>query len=560
MALFPVAATDSEPAFAAQAPTSVTYCQGSIRVSLSLQMLGELVVYQDNQAVPLPASKRTRALLAYLTLTGRMHRRDWLCELFWENADDPRAALRWSLSKMRPVVNDARHERLWADRERVHLNDAQLDIDLRNLAAKVADPETSAQALRGINRALQQPLLDGLDLPDQAMFQQWLLAEREEMQQLRGKLLARLAAHPALPATEQLSWARAWLTLQPLNSRAATAVLTLLDKLKVRGELAGLSTELTQRFLTAGIAWSATARSVPEDPSEPFVYRTPERELLAHQSIQLCTAGDGVRLAYAAVGSGYPIIKAANWLSHLEHDWNAPIWSPLFRRLALNHYFVRYDERGNGLSDWLANELSFDAFVTDLETVVDASGVDRFALLGISQGAAVSIAYAVKHPERVSHLVLFGGYPAGWRINASEAVIREREAIMTLTETGWGQDNPAYRQIFSSTFMPSADATELAWFNDFQRRTTSPENAARFLSVFGDIDVRDLLPQLKVPTLVLHSLGDQRIPVSVGRQLAEAIPKARFVGLESDGHLLLGREPASEAFIEAVRRFIASKS
>ncbi|WP_232819393.1 alpha/beta fold hydrolase [Saccharospirillum mangrovi] len=527
-------------------------------MSLSLQTLDELILFKDNVPIPLPSSKRTRALLVYLMLTERMHRRDWLCELLWAQADDPRGALRWSLSRMRPLVNDSGVERLWADRERVHLNAPELDIDIRNLATKVVDPDTSAQALKGIDRALQRPLLEGLDLPDQELFQNWLTAERRDIAQLRGQVLARLAVDPRLTTVEHLEWSREWLALEPLNPKAATCLLTRLEQLREHWELGWLSAELKQRFHKAGIDWSAKERLVSAEPEASFSYRTPERELLARQTIQLCVAKDGVRLAYTAMGSGRPIIKAANWLSHLEHDWNAPIWSPLFKRLALNHHFIRYDERGNGLSDWLVNDLSFDAFVTDLEAVADASGVERFALLGISQGAAVSIAYAVKHPERVSHLVLFGGYPAGWRINASDAVIREREAIMTLTETGWGQDNPAYRQIFSSTFMPSADVSELAWFNEFQRLTTSPENAVRFLSAFGDIDVRHLLPQVRVPTLVLHSLGDQRIPVGVGRDLAAAIPGAQFQGIDSDGHLLLGREPASEAFIDAVRRFIAS--
>ncbi|MFG1497899.1 alpha/beta fold hydrolase [Saccharospirillum sp. HFRX-1] len=527
-------------------------------MKLSIQTLTELTVFKDDQPLPLPASKRTRALLAYLILTGRMQRRDRLCELFWEHADDPRGALRWSLSKMRPLVNEVGHERLWADRERVHLNNQDIDIDIHNLADKIADPEISIQALKGIDRALQEPLLDGIDLPDQPLFQQWLTAERQEINKLRGKLLSRLAADSKQPVIDQLGWANAWEALEPFNTEAATRVLTLLEFMGEEQQLAWRSNELAQRFRRAGIAWSAKERSQLTDQSEPLAYRTPEREFLARQSIKLCTAQDGVRLAYADIGSGYPIIKAANWLSHLEHDWDAPIWSPLFRRLALNHYFVRYDERGNGLSDWEVNELSFESFVTDLETVVEASGVDRFALLGISQGAAVSIAYAVKYPERVSHLILFGGYPAGWRIGTSDEEKREREAIMTLTKTGWGKDNPAYRHIFSSTFMPSADAAELAWFNEFQRLTTSPENAVRFLSAFGDIDVRHLLPQIQVPTLVIHSLGDQRIPVSVGRDLADAIPNAEFVGLDSDGHLLLGREPASKDFIDAVRHFIAT--
>jgi pimeloyl-ACP methyl ester carboxylesterase len=172
----------------------------------------------------------------------------------------------------------------------------------------------------------------------------------------------------------------------------------------------------------------------------------------------------------------------------------------------------------------------------------------------------VSIEYAIRHPDRVKQLVLFGGYAAGWRIGATEAQIKEREAVMTLTATGWGQNNPAYRQIFSSTFLPSATAEEHAWFNDFQRLTTSPENAVRFLSVFSDIDVREQLAKVTVPTLVIHSLGDLRIPVKIGRDIAAAIPNAEFVGLESDGHLLLGREPASTVFLQTIREFILRSS
>ncbi len=202
----------------------------------------------------------------------------------------------------------------------------------------------------------------------------------------------------------------------------------------------------------------------------------------------------------------------------------------------------------------------FEAFDTDLETVVDALELERFALLGISQGASVSIEYAVRHPERVSHLILFGGYAAGWRIEADEVTIREREAMMTLTEAGWGRDLPAYRQVFSTTFMPSASADELAWFNEFQRQTTSPANAARFLSAFGDIDVRHRLAEVRVPTLVLHSRGDQRIPFDVGRGLAADIPGAELIGLQSDSHLLLGRDPASDVFLEAVESFLGRRN
>lgn len=526
-------------------------------MKLTLKTLGELSIACDGQPVAMPSSKRTRALLAYLAMSGRPHRRDRLCEVFWKLPDNPRGSLRWSLSKIRRLVNQANVERLAADRERVTLVTTDIAIDIHSLAQQLHHPQLSVDALMTIDQRLREPLLHGLDLSDQEIFEQWLNAERQEVALLRAKAASRLANHHDLDMTQQLKWARLWTELNPFCTKAAHRLLELLQACGEFESFANTAVQLEQRFRNAGIAWSPNLPAEPE-PEEEANQDMTERQLLACQQVQFCSAVDGVRIAYASIGDGVPIVKAANWLSHLEHDWDAPIWSPLFRNLAKHHRFIRYDERGNGLSDWLVNELSFDAFVTDLETVVEASGVDRFALMGISQGAAVSIAYAVKYPQRVSHLILFGGYASGWRIDSTPSVQREREAIITLTEAGWGQDNPAYRQIFSSTFMPSASTQEMAWFNEFQRLTTSPENAARFLSVFGDIDVRDKLPQIQVPTLVIHSLGDQRIPVSVGRDIAAAIPKAKFVGLESDGHLLLGRETASKDFVEAVKDFIAS--
>lgn len=526
-------------------------------MGIAVNLLGELSIYRDGVLVKLPASKRTRALLAYLAFTARPHRRDRLCEVFWEIPDDPRGALRWSLSKIRPIVNDNGYMRLSADRERVALLTSDVVIDVNELATQISQAETTVAELEATEQQLQRPFLEGIDLPNQALFQQWLSGERQEINRLRGKALARLASTAESSLETKLKWTRIWIELEPFNTGAAKLLLNLLNRLGRTSEAAALSLEFLTRFRHAGISWSANndKEFIPE--SQPAEDKVVVRDLLARQKIQFCTANDGVRIAYASVGKGSPIIKAANWLSHLEHDWDAPIWSPLFRELALEHHFVRYDERGNGLSDWDVKDISFESFVTDLETVVEASQLEQFSLLGISQGAAVSIEYAIRHPEKVKHLILFGGYAAGWRIGASEALTREREAVMTLTGLGWGKDNPSYRQIFSSTFLPGASSDELAWFNDFQRLTTSPENAVRFLSVFGDIDVRDKLAKLQVPTLVIHSLGDRRIPVSTGRNIAASIPNAQFVGLESDGHLLLGREPASKVFIETVRDFIA---
>lgn len=508
----------------------------------------------DGQACNLPASRRARALLAYLVLAPRPHRRDRLCELFWDVPDDPRGALRWALSKLRPAVN-VPGERLIADRERVELRSADLRVDMREIATELEMTGCTPDRLRQLDEALARPLLEGIDLPDQPLFQGWLSGEREEARRLRGRVLQRLAGHADLAPDQALAAARTWLECEPFSTAAATQLLVRLEQVGRSAEAAATRAQLTARFRKAGVSWSAMtpvpARAAPAAEAASI------RRYLAQQRIQFCTAADNVRLAWATVGQGPPIIKAANWLSHLELDWEAPVWSPLFRQLAQEFQFIRYDERGNGLSDWNVEDLGFDSFVTDLETIVEASGLQRFTLLGISQGAAVSIEYAVRHPERVSRLILFGGYPAGWRIGANEQTIREREAVMTLTAAGWGRDDPAYRQIFSSTFMPAATSEELHWFNEFQRRTTSPANAVRFLSAFGDIDVRAQLAKVQAPTLVIHSLRDRRIPAATGQDIAARIPNARFLGLDSDGHLLLGREPASQVFVDAVRQFTA---
>ena len=275
------------------------------------------------------------------------------------------------------------------------------------------------------------------------------------------------------------------------------------------------------------------------------------------QEIRFCTASDGVRIAYATSGKGLPLVKAANWLNHLEYDWQSPVWRHLLQELTKDHSLIRYDERGNGLSDWDVADISFDAFVRDLETVIDAAGLDRFALLGISQGCAVSIAYAVRHPERVTHLVLYGGYARGARKRASPEAIEQAEAMLTLMRHGWGSENAAFRQIFTSRFIPEATAEQMQWFNDLQRITASPENAVRIRQVIDEIDVDLLLPQVTVPTVVLHCRDDAAVPFEEGRRMASLIPRARFVALEGRNHLILEDELALPRFLEEVRAFLA---
>ena len=278
------------------------------------------------------------------------------------------------------------------------------------------------------------------------------------------------------------------------------------------------------------------------------------------QEVTFVRAADGAHLAVAMSGDGEPVVKTANWLNHIEYDWHSPVWSPTLRHLATRFRLVRYDERGNGLSDWNVADISFEAFVRDLETVVDAVGLERFALFGISQGAAVAIAYAARHPERVSRLVLCGGYALGWRRRGGPEEVADGEALLTLIRNGWGRDNPAFRQTFTSLLVPDATDDQARAFNELERQSTSPENAARLTSAFGDIDVVDQMPLVAAPTLVIHSRHDDAVPFEQGRLLARTIPNARFLALDSRNHLLLAHEPAWRRYMEEVCDFLGGET
>jgi pimeloyl-ACP methyl ester carboxylesterase len=276
------------------------------------------------------------------------------------------------------------------------------------------------------------------------------------------------------------------------------------------------------------------------------------------QEIRYCKAPDGVRLAYATVGSGPPMLKSAHWLGHLEYDWELPIARHLLLGLAKDHTLIRYDARGNGLSDWDVHEISLDAWVSDMETVADAAGLHRFPLLGFSQGCPVAIAYAVRHPERVSHLILYGGFATGANKRSTlTAAGRERLAAMnTLVKQGWGADNPAFRQMFTSLLMPTANKDQTDAFNELQRLSASPECAARYLETVGDLTVLELLSQVKAPTIVMHVRDDSLVPSTLGRELAAGIPGARFVALAGKNHIPLEQDPSVPRLFEELKDFL----
>jgi pimeloyl-ACP methyl ester carboxylesterase/DNA-binding winged helix-turn-helix (wHTH) protein len=321
--------------------------------------------------------------------------------------------------------------------------------------------------------------------------------------------------------------------------------------------------QLIRTVQRRGFRFVGDVRELAAGASPETVPRTPApeaAEVAPQQTVTFLRTPDGVHLAVASAGSGPTLVKTANWLNHLEFDWQSPVWSPLFRRLAGQCRLIRYDERGMGLSDREVADFSFEAWVRDLETVVDALALDRFTLLGISQGAPISIAYAVRHPQRVSRLILCGGFAKGWRKRGSAADVARNEASIMLIREGWGQDNPAARQMFTSLIVPDATLEEMRWLNDLERVSATPEIAVRMLRVIGDIDVSDLLQRITVPTLVLHARGDARVPFEHGLMLARSIPNARFVALESKNHLILSHEPVWQRFAAELCGFLADRS
>ncbi len=259
------------------------------------------------------------------------------------------------------------------------------------------------------------------------------------------------------------------------------------------------------------------------------------------------------------MGSGPVLVKAANWLTHLDYDLENAVWRHWLEGLAAGRTLVRYDERGCGMSDWNVEHFRFDDWVDDLELVVDAAGLDQFPLLGVSQGAAVAVAFAARHPERVSRLVLAGAYGRGRLVRASTDEQRREAALdLEVARIGWGRDDPSFRQMFTSQFLPDGTREQWEEFNELQRRTTSASNAVRFLETFARIDVTAIAHRVSCPTLLLHSRDDRRVPLSTARELATLIPGCQLVSLPSRNHILISSESAWPMFLAHLDRFLAA--
>jgi pimeloyl-ACP methyl ester carboxylesterase/DNA-binding SARP family transcriptional activator len=535
---------------------------------LRVCVLGKLALLRDCTEMQLPPSRKTRALLAYLAVTARAHSRNRLCAMFWSVPDDPRAALRWSLTRLRALVDKPDSRMIMADRDNVALNLDGVAVDILSLRNAVRNgmDAMSIDALRQAAEALEGDFLEGLDLPDCQEFHSWCTAEREETRRLRAQILGALVTRLADAPDEALRYARSLSLLEPADEAAQAAFVRLLRVTGRWREAEEQFQRAQQRLEEFSVVRNGALRQAVQQPLQGGVRARADdgaaaasdaerpRARPALHEVRFCWASDNVRIAYASVGAGPPLVWATHWLSHLAFNWESPIWRHWTEEFARDHAFIHYDQRGHGLSDWDIPEFSIDAFVRDLEAVVDALGLDRFALIGDSRGGATAIAYAARHPERVSRLVLHGAFAHGWRHWGDAAEIERREATVTLTRQGW--NNPGFRQLLRSLLLPDATPEEIGWFDELQQISIPGENAARVQQASGDFNLLDLLPRIAAPTLVLHSRDDVAIPFEQSRLIASRIPGARLVTLEGRSHILLRRDPAWTIFVGEVRRFL----
>ncbi len=313
-------------------------------------------------------------------------------------------------------------------------------------------------------------------------------------------------------------------------------------------------TEAVDRARTLGVL-AETTRSPRSDLSSEESLASDWKK--PRQRIFFTNTRDGTQIAYAVAGSGPPLVKVGNYLSHLEYDWSSPVWRHWLEELSHDHRLIHYDERGSGLSDWDVEDLSFDAWVSDLEAVIDDVELSQVPLFAMSQAGAVAIAYAARYPERVSCLILHGAYARGWlHRDLTEEQTEEERLMIRLMRVGWGRDNPAFRRVFATQLFPEATTEQLRALEYQMLVSASPENAVRLESEMHQVDVGHLAPQIKVPTLIFHPRNDAVVPFDEGRHLASLIPQAQFVPLVSKNHLLTEEEPAWQKFVRTKRDFL----
>jgi pimeloyl-ACP methyl ester carboxylesterase/DNA-binding SARP family transcriptional activator len=532
----------------------------------TIGLLGRFTLTIDGREMPAAALARRDPLrlIKLLALTpGHSMHREQLIEALWPDVDTADNRLHKSGYFVRRATGLA--DSIVIGGEAVTLfPGAEIVVDAEQFEAR------AREALRGDS---EQVAADAVELYAGELlpldpYEDWASGPRQRFALLHRELLRMLGRFDEL------------VVLDPTDEGAHLAIMQrMIDRGDGDGAL--LQFELLRRMLDdelgigpseeavaardAAVRVARPATASAHSPgvaavSAPPAADRPRYAPLATQQIRRVTTRDGVRLAYATSGTGPPLVKAANWMSHLDLDWGSPIWTPLWQELGRHHTLVRYDERGCGLSDWNVDRDAFtlDAWVRDLETVVDELGLERFPLLGLSHGGVVAIEYAARHPERVSHLVVFGTCSRQTWARATDDERAEMTALGQLIRTSWGGTKPGFRQVYDAKFMPDGPLEAWRAFDDLQRRSTSPQNAYRLWKAFGDLDPSDAALSLDVPTLIMHARGDQVWSYDNAEELHGLIRGSRLVPLESNNHILQAGEPAFGQFIAEVEAFIGN--
>jgi len=525
---------------------------------MKLALLGSPELTDGGKRIDL-SSRRQRQFLEVLGLhAGRVISADAISELVWgsDQPVDPAAAVQTNISRIRRLLQPPLSVESVAGGYVFNCPDDSLDVsrfEMLTEEMKTADPATQvriATSALALWRGRPYGELDHLDVEGE---RQRLIEMKNEITESLGQNLVDLGRH-----REAIVLMESHTRSNPYREKPVATLMRALYAENRQADALSAYTSLRTRLVEdLGVDPSTELRDLEMailKQSLPGGRTSGKLE----QRIRFCTATDGTRLAYALSGVGPPLVKAATWMSHLDHDWDSLVWRHWNEGLSANHTLVRYDERGCGLSDWRVERFEFDAWVEDLATVVDELKLERFPLIGISQGGAVAIEYATRYPDRVSKLVLYGSYPRGRMVRATSEAERNEAALnLELARLGWGKDSPAFRHVFTRQFMPEGTLEEWNAFDELQRRTCSPENAVRFLEVFGNIDVTEAARRVECPTLIIHSRDEVRVPFSNAVELASLIPDSRLVPLESTNHILTGRDHAWPRFLEVVREFLS---
>ncbi len=538
---------------------------------MSIRLLGDFALDVDGRHVPGSAFRRrsAAALVKLLALcpSRRMHR-EQVMDALWPDLAPSDAA-----NQLHKAAYYARRATGVADSVLLRNEMVSLfptaDVAVDAVAFEAA--AGSAAVADGVGAA-QLALADyaGGLLPEDP-YESWAAQPRQRLEMLYRELLRRAGRWPELVALEPTDEeAHLGLAQSMLARGDRTGALRQLDTIEqiLRDELGiGLSPEgydLRVRALDSPVSVPpvsvppVSVPIVPERVTRPAL--APRHASLATQTMRFCRTQDGVRLAYASSGDGPTVVKAANWLTHLDYDWASPVWSHWWRGLSQTHRLVRYDERGSGLSDWNVPPDSFtlDAWVHDLETVVDTMGLERFALLGMSQGGPIAVRYAARHPERVSHLIVYGTCARATWARATDEERRELAALGELIRVSWGSDQPGFRQVYDARFIPDGPLEVWRAFDELQRLSTSPENAYQLWRGFGTLDAAVDTGQVAAPTLILHSKDDRVWRFSEAEELHALIAGSRLIELDSNNHILRADEPAFAHLLHEVRDFLAT--